>query len=227
MQNVKFKINKNSKNMYLSIDNDSLFSVSQITYDKIINQEIPSFFETIYPLINFIDHLIFKQQKAIIGIDGMSNSFKTTICKYLNELFQINLFHMDNYFKIPPSNNLKYGNNIKYDVIINEIINYINNTTKPFKYPIYTNHKQTPEYKKSNNYNITIIEGAYSLNSPLEPFINYKVLIKTTSEKQLERLIKREIPGKVDDFLNKWIPLENNYLKYLETNTSFNLILTT
>lgn len=55
--------------------------------------------EKFKPVIDSIEQLLLnKKDIIIIGIDGMCASGKTTLSYYLADIFECNLFHMDDFF---------------------------------------------------------------------------------------------------------------------------------
>lgn len=227
----RFNIEINNNYLKLREDKTGVYQLSSNTFEKISRLKIDKGYLPFLSALNYLDPIFLKGEKVFIGIDGMSNSYKTSFITFLKTLYSFNNIHTDNYFKIPPFNpketGLSYGNNINYPVIINEVITPLLSSEKEIAYPIFKNHSDKPTYIKTSNYPITIIEGAYSLNTPLINYYNYKILFKTESENQLNRLKNRESSEKVNTFITKWIPLENKYLKWLEKNTDFDLIIKT
>ena len=58
-----------------------------------------------------------------------------------------------------------------------------------------------------------IIEGSYSLHPKLESYYTDQLVLKISEEVQKQRIYQRN-PERYNDFINQWIPLENNYFKY-------------
>ena len=159
-----------------------------------------------------------EKQKIIIAIDGMTGSGKTTLSKELSQMFDdAPIFHADDFFLLPelrteerlkePGGNIHYER-MKKEVIdplingkINDIIKY-----KPFNCRI----QDFGEEKSLKINKINIVEGSYSLNPYFGKYYDFSVFLKINDKEQIERLTKRT-PKMINNFINKWIPLEKKY----------------
>ena len=159
-----------------------------------------------------------EKQKIIIAIDGMTGSGKTTLAKELSQMHNdIPVFHADDFFLLPelrteerlnePGGNIHYER-MKKEVIdplingkINDVIKY-----KPFNCRI----QDFGEEKSLQIKKINIVEGSYSLNPYFGKYYDFSVFLKINDKDQIERLTKRA-PKMIDNFINKWIPLEKKY----------------
>ena len=159
-----------------------------------------------------------EKQKIIIAIDGMTGSGKTTLSKELSQMFDDTpIFHADDFFLLPelrteerlkePGGNIHYER-MKKEVIdplingkINDIIKY-----KPFNCRI----QDFGEEKSLKINKINIVEGSYSLNPYFGKYYDFSVFLKINDKEQIERLTKRA-PKMINNFINKWIPLEKKY----------------
>ena len=56
-----------------------------------------------------------------------------------------------------------------------------------------------------------IVEGAYSLHPALGAYYDWAVFLDIEPEAQLKRLIKRNTREMVQNFQEKWLPLEEKY----------------
>lgn len=57
-----------------------------------------------------------------------------------------------------------------------------------------------------------VIEGSYSMHSDLQKYYSYSVFLTVSKEEQLSRLEKRN-PNMLNNFIQRWIPLEELYFK--------------
>ncbi|MEK3909346.1 hypothetical protein [Oceanobacillus sp. FSL W7-1309] len=55
---------------------------------------------------------------------------------------------------------------------------------------------------------LTIVEGSYSLHPSLQEHYDLKIFVTVNKEVQLERKLKRNGEEKLQDFIAKWIPME-------------------
>ena len=76
-------------------------------------------------------------------------------------------------------------------------------------------------------YALYIVEGSYSLHPTLREYYDYKIFIDVASNVQHDRILKRNGELKLQDFLNKWIPMEEHYFKELNIKSYCDLIVNT
>ena len=174
--------------------------------------EIKEITQKIEPLLSNLE-----KDKIIISIDGMTGAGKTTLTQELSEKLNAQIFHADDFLLPPllrteerynePGGNIHYER-MKEEVIdkikegkINDVIKY-----KPFNYIIQDFGEEI--YLKMNI--INIVEGSYCLNPYFGKYYDICIFMKINEKKQIERLTKRE-PIMINDFINKWIPLEKKY----------------
>lgn len=171
-------------------------------------------------LIKELENKIINGNIFIIGIDGKSGGGKSTISKVLQELFNANLFHVDDFFKKPfinPNDPFsKYGSNIDFNKITNNIMKPIltktNSKYQPFDFKTHTHL----DYINVKHNNINIIEGSFSLHPYLFNNYNYTIYLSVNYFKQLFRINKRSGFKRLLTFIKKWIPNENKYNRDLK-----------
>jgi uridine kinase len=158
-----------------------------------------------------------KKEIIVIAIDGMTGSGKTTLAEELSQVYEAPIFHADDYF-LPPELRTEErlnepGGNIHYEKMKKEIINIlvegkINSTIK-YK-PFICKNQSYGEEKSFKLSKINIVEGSYCLNPYFGKYYDISVFLKINEKSQIERLTKR-CPQMINNFINKWIPLEKKY----------------
>ncbi|MBQ2848254.1 MAG: AAA family ATPase [Clostridia bacterium] len=166
-------------------------------------------------LINQITELLETKSNAVIAIDGMCASGKTTFAELLSERFGIQVIHTDDFFlpfEMRTDERLsRIGGNIHYERFIKEVITPINER-QDFEYRIFDCSTGTYCSRKSICANKPIIiEGAYSLHPEYPDIYDLKIFFQTSSETQLTRIEKRNGSDALKTFKDKWIPFENRY----------------
>ena len=158
-----------------------------------------------------------KKEIIVIAIDGMTGSGKTTLAEELSQVYSALIFHADDYF-LPPELRTEErlnepGGNIHYEKMKKEIIDIlvegkINSTIK-YK-PFICKNQSYGEEKSFKLSKINIVEGSYCLNPYFGKYYDISVFLKINEKSQIERLTKR-CPQMINNFINKWIPLEKKY----------------
>lgn len=164
-------------------------------------------------------------KKIYIIIDGMSGGGKSSLGKQLNQIFDGNLFAMDDFFLQKYQRNEKRlnepGGNVDYERFADEVLSKLVQNTD-FTYQRF--NCQTMELGENVsvvNNRINIIEGSYSLHPYFTSYydelksknIVIKAGIRITPEEQEKRILLRNGKVMLKRFLDEWIPKENIYLK--------------
>ena len=167
-------------------------------------------------LSSTIQRLLSGSESVILAIDGRCASGKTTLATKLQDEFQCNVIHMDDFYlpihlREPGWENTP-GKNIDFDRL-KEIIKTI-----PFKkqyqicpYICAAGCYGKPIHYKQNR--LTVVEGSYSCHPVLKEYYHYCVFMDISKEHQKNRLLIRNGEEGYTRFNNLWIPLEEQYFK--------------
>lgn len=170
------------------------------------------------PVVDEINRLLLNNEEPIIvAIDGMCASGKTTLAYYLGEIFECNLFHMDDFFlqqhQRTEERMKEIGGNVDYERFKEEVIEPLtkrqNIVYRPYRCDVGEIQGETKiKFKKLN-----IIEGSYSLHPYFGDIYDLKVFMRISNDKQVERIRKRNGDKMLEQFVNEWIPKENEYFQ--------------
>ena len=158
-----------------------------------------------------------KKEIIIIAIDGMTGSGKTTLAEELAKIYNSPIFHADDFF-LPPELRTEErlnepGGNIHYEKMKKEIIDLLKggkiNDVIKYK-PFICKIQKYGEEKNFKLNKVNIVEGSYCLNPYFGKYYDISAFLKINEKSQIERLTKR-CPQMINNFINKWIPLENKY----------------
>ncbi len=159
-----------------------------------------------------------EKDKIIIAIDGMTGSGKTTLSQELiKEYDNAPIFHADDFFLLPELRKEERlnepGGNIHYERMKKEVISPLieGKIGDLIKYKPYNCRIQNFGEEKILKINkINIVEGSYCLNPYFGKYYDLSIFLRINQKEQIERLTKRA-PKMIDNFINKWIPLEKKY----------------
>ncbi|WP_236897692.1 uridine kinase family protein [Clostridium beijerinckii] len=178
-----------------------------------------------------IKNLLKDNKKLVIAIDGRCGGGKSSLGAMLTEEFDCSLFHMDDFF-LPPRMKTKErlaepGGNVHYERFEEEILKPLKNDEPAIYRKYLCNKGELSQPIKVEPKNLTIVEGSYSLHPTLRDYYDYKIFITIDSKVQHERILKRNGEEKLQDFINKWIPLEEHYFTELDIENKCDVIFDT
>ena len=169
-------------------------------------------------VIKQIDDLLTQKDAVIVAIDGKCISGKTTLASKLAELYDCNVFHMDDFFLRPeqrtPERFSEVGGNVDYERFLEEVLLPLKSSKtfsyRPFDCSTFTLSDPVIVTPKRLN----IIEGTYSHHPYFGNPYDLKILLTIDEETQRRRILDRpEFLHK--RFFEEWIPMENRYFDTL------------
>jgi uridine kinase len=161
-----------------------------------------------------IDELLTQKETVIVAIDGKCTSGKTTLASKLAEIYDCNVFHMDDFFlrteQRTPDRFAEVGGNVDYERFQEEVLLPLK-SGKAFSYCAFdcsTFTLAAPVAVAPKRLNI--IEGTYSHHPYFGNPYDLKILLTVDEETQRKRILER--PAFLHKrFFEEWIPMENRY----------------
>ena len=178
-----------------------------------------------------VDKLIAtSENRIIVAIDGPCGSGKTSLANSLKEVYDCNVFSMDDFFLPQEMRHAERykepGGNVHYERFFQEVITNIK-ANIPFQYQVFNCKMMDFSHKiHVNPKGINIVEGVYSLHPALEHAYNYKVFLDIDEKEQRERILARNGGEMLKRFETMWIPLEKEYFESFSIKDRCDLILT-
>lgn len=166
-----------------------------------------------------IDKLVQENATVIVAIDGNCTAGKTTLAGQLAQLYDCNLFRMDDFFLRPeqrtPQRFAEIGGNVDYERFHTEVLLPLKSgeafSYRPFDCKTFTLSDPVAVVPKKLN----IIEGSYSLHPYFHDPYTLRILLTLSPELQQQRVLQR--PAALHRrFFEQWIPMENAYLENLQ-----------
>lgn len=178
------------------------------------------------PVVEKINKLLkTKKTPIIIAIDGMCASGKTTLGYYLQNKFDCNIFHMDDFFlqneQRTEERLAEIGGNVDYERFKKEVIIPILNKKSVIYRPFRCDIRAIEDGKEIGSKRLNIIEGSYSQHPYFGENYQVKIFMRLPQEKQIERIRVRNGNELLEKFISEWIPKENVYFKryHIEENS--------
>lgn len=180
-------------------------------------------------IIEKIDKLLNLNKIIFVSIEGNSGSGKSTLANALNEIYNCNLFHMDDFFLTPElrtNNRLReVGGNVDYLRFNKEVIQGVL-SEKDFYYKRYNcMNDSLVKSKEIKTKKLNIVEGCYSMHPTLINNYDLKIFLEISSDIQTKRILERNGTEKLQRFLNEWIPKENQYYKEMKIKEKADIII--
>lgn len=173
--------------------------------------------------------LVNKNGHCVLAIDGKCGSGKTTVSSILQKELDCDVVHMDDFFlqshQRTPLRNEMIGGNFDYERFTDEIIIPLS-SRQLYSYRRFDCSKmELGETIELYNKPITIIEGSYSLHPILKNYYDISISLDIDSALQSQRILKRNGPKMHKQFIEKWIPKENQYFDtyHIIENAQFHL----
>ena len=165
-----------------------------------------------------IDRLLESREQVIVAIDGSCAAGKTTLAARLSELYDCNVFHMDDFFlrseQRTPERYAETGGNVDYERFWEEVLLPLK-AGVPFSYRPFdckTLTMSAPVAVVSRRLNI--VEGSYSLHPYFGAPYDLRILLTVSPELQRQRILQR--PAHLHRrFFEVWIPMENRFFAQL------------
>lgn len=175
-----------------------------------------------------IDALLSQKDRIIVAIDGKCTSGKTTLAAKLAEIYDCNVFHMDDFFLRPeqrtPARFAEVGGNVDYERFREAVLLPLQ-AGQPFFYcPFDCSALALSEPIQVAPRKLNIVEGTYSQHPHFGDPYDLKVVLTVTPELQRERVLQR--PAFLHRrFFEEWIPMENRYFQCWKIEETCDLVL--
>ena len=175
-----------------------------------------------------IDDLQCQRNQVIVAIDGSCTSGKTTLATRLAEIYDCNVFHMDDFFLRPEQRTqeryAEVGGNVDYERFREEVLLPLK-SGKPFSYrPFDCSTFTLSDPVTVTPRKLNIIEGSYSHHPYFGDPYDLKILLTIPHELQQQRILQR--PAFLHErFFEEWIPMENRYFEKFRISDKCDVIL--
>lgn len=180
------------------------------------------------PLFAAIDRML-EQGGAIVAIEGGSAGGKTTVSALLADVYDCNIFHMDDFFLRPeqrtPTRLAEIGGNIDRERFAREVVLPLTEQ-KTVVYRPFDCRKQTLAAPiTALPKPLTVVEGAYSMHPAFSRYYDLSAFLDISPDVQRKRIEKRNTSALAERFFNEWIPMENAYLEKTDVRARADLII--
>lgn len=176
----------------------------------------------------FLDSLLEQKERVILAIDGSCTAGKTSLAAELAQVYDCNVFHMDDFFLRPEQRTRERfaqpGGNVDYERFYEEVLQPLSRgdafSYRPFSCRSFTLGQPVSVLPRTLN----IVEGTYSLHPYFGDVYDGKVLLTVSPEVQRTRILQRPQPLH-ERFFREWIPMEQTYLETFQIADKCDVVL--
>ncbi len=162
-----------------------------------------------------INEILSKKGRCIVAIDGRCGGGKTTLAKKLAEATGAFVIHMDDFFLQPQQRSAQRlsepGENVDHERFLCEVLKPVSEGAKAKYRPFLCSSMDFGDEIEVDNPKLVIVEGSYSCHEKLWNYYDLHVFVSVDPKVQAERIEKRNGKDALEVFLNKWIPMEEQY----------------
>lgn len=170
-------------------------------------------------LLRMATERIARDGRALIAVDGMAASGKTTLARRLADALPgAHVVHMDDFF-LPPE---KRAGDYRARMLANadierfdaEVLTPLARGEGAVYRPFVCHPEMTflPPVTIPADWRAVIVEGAYCLHPALFGRYGLRALMTIGEETQKRRILARNGEAMLTRFLGEWIPLENRHI---------------
>lgn len=156
------------------------------------------------------------KQPIILAVDGRCGSGKSYLADLLAEVFGCEVFHMDDFFLPVRDRHADWmsepAGNIDRARFLNDVLVPLQEGENIQYRPYSCKQGQMLPPREVKNGRLAIVEGSYSLHPDFREFYDYRVFLTCSPNVQQRRIFLRGNGSRLHDFLETWIPLEEQYI---------------
>lgn len=157
------------------------------------------------------------KEAILIAIDGKCASGKTTLGYYLKDIYDCNLFHLDDFFlqgyQRTEERLAQIGGNVDYERFQSEVMGPVLSGTDVIYRPYSCMEGKIIEEILIKKHRLNIMEGSYSLHPYFKDPYDVKIFMNIDENDQVDNIRKRNGEEKLQRFITEWIPKENRYFE--------------
>ncbi len=187
--------------------------------ENMANADKTIYEERFAPAREAVEKLLAGDQKILlVAIDGRTGAGKTTIAKFLRKKFEMNLFHMDDFylqgFQRTPGRLSEIGGNLDYERYKEEVLTpVLQGKTVHYRPFNYLTMDFDPQYAREiRPRRLNVIEGSYCLNPYFGDPYQLRIFMDIAYQDQIKNIISRQGTAELDDYIDKWIPMVDRYI---------------
>lgn len=170
-----------------------------------------------------------QEEPVLVAIDGRCASGKSTMGAYLQNLFDANLFHMDDFFLQKQQRTEKrfaeVGGNVDYERFFSDVLLPLKEGKTVEYRPFDCSSMELGAGKQIKPKRINLVEGSYSQHPYFGEVYDLTVFSDIDTESQLSNIERRNGSKMLEVFRERWIPKEEAYFKQFAIRAKSDVIV--
>lgn len=154
-------------------------------------------------------------ERAIIAIEGRCAAGKSSLAAHIRERMGLPVVHMDHFFLRPEQRSEKRyaqpGGNIDHERFLDEVLLPLKEGKTPAYRPYHCKSGELGEPIAIDPSPVVIVEGSYSCHPALWEHYHWRVFLTVEPEEQLRRIERRDGVEQMQNYRERWIPMEERY----------------
>lgn len=205
------------KQGYPAVSHSDIYREAYHPSYRIVDERFARYYSVFLEIDRLLEQNAENGKTVTVAIDGMCGAGKSTLGHLLAEVYDCNLFHMDDFFlrleQRTPQRYEEPGGNVDYERFKEEILDHLEDE-EGLRYQVFDcSRRALGEWRSVPHKKLNIIEGSYSQHPYFGERYDLKVFCGVEQEEQLRRIEGRNGAAMLEMFKSKWIPLENRYLE--------------
>lgn len=169
------------------------------------------------------------KSNVLVAIDGPCAGGKTTLASMLKDRVGAEVLHMDDFFlPLDMRTEERYntlGGNVHHERFLKEVLIPLSENREYIYRAFDCKTMSVNDENIIKPSEVTIIEGSYSCHPTLTKYYDIKIYVDVDDKTQYNRILKRNGQEKINDFLNKWIKLENLYFEAFDIKSKAQIVV--
>lgn len=183
-----------------------------------------------FQVLAAVHKLISKGKSVIVAIDGRCGSGKSGLAQVIQRVFPCNVFHMDDYYLPLEKRKENWeeicGGNMDFERFKTEVLAPSVHGEAVMYRPYDCRSATYGSCKKMQHCILTVVEGSYCGHPLLTDAYDMRIFLSCSKDVQTRRLKERE--GEYYAvFAQRWMPMEESYLKSCNIQQNSHIVLDT
>lgn len=169
------------------------------------------------------------KKQILVALDGRCASGKSTLGSYLQEIFEANLFHMDDFFLQQHQRTeirlAEIGGNVDYERFQTEVIDSLIRGESVAYRRFDCKRMELLDEIRIPVKRINLIEGSYCMHPHFGDIYDLRVFTDIGSEQQIENIRQRNGETQLGAFRERWIPKEEAYFSKFQIRERSDIVV--